>query len=127
MTKFVVTTDYRYWWPIKVRLPNPDPRRAGQVVEQSFKAEFRALPTDEANELRKEIDALEGDERHARQHDLIRRVVVGWDSDVVGEDNEPIQFAEDVMAQLLTNVWVVAAFYRAWSESMTGEKARQGN
>lgn len=125
--KFIVTGDYRYWWPIKVRIPNPDPRRAGQFIEQTFKAEFRAMPTDEAHDVLEEIAKLEGDARAERQNDLLKRVVVGWDDDVVDDREEPIPFSGDVLAELLTNVWVVAAFYRAWSTAMTGEGARRGN
>lgn len=125
--KFVVTRNRRYFWPIKVRMPTADMRRAGNVEEFTFRAEFEAIDTDEARQIREEVNALPADERHARQNDLLLRVVVGWDEDIVDEDKQPVPFETETLAQLLKNQWVSVAFWRAWGESMSGDSARKGN
>jgi hypothetical protein len=125
--KFVVTTSRKYWWPVKVRLPAQDERRAGNVEEFTFKAQFEAINTDEAKAIRDEIAALPEEERDARKNDLLLRVVVGWNDDIVGEDKKPIPFDRDTLVEIIKDPWVLMAFWVAWSESMTGDSARRGN
>lgn len=127
MVKFVVTQSRLYWWPIKVRVPNSDAKRAGQFEEFQFKAQFEAISTDEADKLIADVNALPPDERTGRQNDLLLRVVKGWDDQIIDESKEAIPFDPDTLSQLLTDPWVLVAFWRAWGESMSGEAGRKGN
>lgn len=42
MPKFVMTDKHLYWWPVTVRVPDPD--NAGTFAEQSFEMQFEAQP-----------------------------------------------------------------------------------
>lgn len=125
--KFVLTSDHRYWWPIKVRVPNEDPRKAGQFQEFQFKAQFKAMPIDQANALQAEIAALEPDVQSARQNDALKQVLIGWDDALVDESQEPIPFTPGTVELLLANIWALQALYLAWGASLTGGAARKGN
>ena len=45
--KFMLTDTDQYWWPVTVRVP--DPENAGQILEQEFEMQFeqriRILPS----------------------------------------------------------------------------------
>jgi hypothetical protein len=125
--KFKVTAEHLYWWPIKVRLPNPDPKRAGTFVEQEFKMQFAGLPLDEAKAIENEIKQLPAEEREEREHEHIIRVARDWNEDVVGEDDQPIPFNVETLRELLQSVWVRKAIYVGWAQSQTGEEARRKN
>jgi hypothetical protein len=125
--KFVLTSNYQYWWPIKVRVPHEDARKAGQFREFQFMAQFQAMPIDEANALQAEIEALDPEAQGARQHDALKQVLIGWNDDVVGDDNEPIPFTPDNVQLVLSNIWALQALYLGWGASLTGGAARKGN
>ena len=54
--KFVPSEEYRYWWPIKI--PIPDPNRSGQWRTDTFEMQFRAVPQDRILELQHEYALL---------------------------------------------------------------------
>lgn len=127
MVKFVVTEQHLYWWPVKVRMPNPDPRRAGDVQEFAFKVQFEAIGTEEADQIFAEGNALPADERARHQHDLLVRVTKGWNEDIIDEEKQPVEFTEGTLRKLLDMGWFAAALWRAWGESMRSEGGRKGN
>lgn len=127
MTKFVFTKTRRFYWPVKVRVPNEDPRRAGQMSEFKFNALFEAIDTEEAKSIRSEVDQLPPDEQVDRQNDLLRRVVVGWNEDLIDEDKAPIPFSPEVLDELLRDPWVLLAFWIAWGEALSGDNGRRKN
>ncbi|MBE0695073.1 MAG: hypothetical protein IH590_18500 [Aquamicrobium sp.] len=123
--KFVLTSEHVYWWPVKVRLPDPDPKRAGKIVEQEFMMQFAAISSDEARAVMEEIAALPEAERAEREHDLMLRVARDW-SGVYAQDGE-VAFSPDVLKSMLGIGFYRLAIYRAYNDSMTGEAARKGN
>ena len=125
--KFVVAKNRRYFWPIKVRLPAEDAWRAGTVTEFTFKAQFEAIDSEESKAIKDQVANLPVEERLEHQHDLLLRVVVGWDEDIVDADNQPIPFSTEMLEELLRDQWVSLAFWRAWGEALTGDGARKGN
>lgn len=127
MVKFVVGKVHTYWWPVKVRMPDPDPKRAGNVQEFSFKAQFEAIGTEEADALIAEVNALPLNERSARQHDLLLRVTKDWNEDVIDNDKAPFPFSEDALRELLDMGWFAAGMWRAWGDSQRAEGGRKGN
>lgn len=127
MVKFVVTSAHLFWWPVKVRMPNPDPRRAGQVVEYQFKVQFEDIGTTEADEILTEIAALPQNERAARQHDLLLRVVKDWDQDIVDEGGAAVPFSDAMLRQLMNNIWFANGMWRAWGDAQRAEAGRKGN
>ena len=125
--KFVLTNKHRYWWPVAITVPNPDPNRAGEMVEMQFKMQFEALPRDEAKAMQDRIRALPADEAEAENHADLMRVVKGWDSDVVDEDGDTVPFSAEALSQLLQISWYRLGVYRAWAASIVGEAPRRGN
>lgn len=122
---FVLAERYRFPWPVIVL--SPDPANAGVTIEQTFEAIFEPLPEDEARALNEEFLALETlEERVAHQHDLLLRVVKGW-NDVITADGMPVPFAPETLQSALQYPWVSRGFYAAYSEAMSGDKARLGN
>lgn len=124
--KFVLSPEHVYWWPVKVRLPDPDPKRAGKIVEQEFRMQFVAIPTDEARALAEEIAALPPEEREEREYDLMLRAARGW-SDVYDQDGEELTFSPDLLKSVLQQQFYRVAILRAYADSLTGEAARKGN
>ncbi|HTM76559.1 MAG TPA: hypothetical protein VL133_02880 [Devosia sp.] len=112
MAKFVLKNHYEYWWPVKVRLPNPD--KGGAFIEQTFNAKFRSMSPAKAMEL----GAGAGDEG---TNAFIKEVVMDWDETIVDDDGDTVAFSEAALEDLLANVWVLRGFWAAWSESITGE------
>ena len=125
MTKFILAKEHLYWWPVEIKLP--DPNRAGHFQTQKFQMLFLAMPTDEARALTKEIEALPADQQADREHEHLIRVCRNWNEDVVGEDKKPVPFSEDGLRQALQFPWFRQGLYTAYLNSLRGEEARKGN
>lgn len=123
MPKFRRTSVRRYHWPVVVAFPDPDPAKAGEIVEQTFKVLFEEMPRDKVSALQEEIAALPPKEREAREHDLLIGVVKGWNDDILDDADQPILFSEDELKITLQSTYVQAALYRAYYQSLSGNKA----
>lgn len=124
--KFVLASEHVYWWPVKVKAPDPDPDRAGKIVAQEFEMQFIAIPTDEARALAEEIAALPLEEREAREYDLMLRACRNWRG-VYRDDGSEIMFDVDLLKSVLQIAFYRAGILRAYADSLTGEAARKGN
>lgn len=124
--KFVLTSEHVYWWPVKVKLPDPDQKRAGKLIEQEFTIQFAAMPEDEARELAAEIAALPQAEREARQHEAILVVSRGW-AGVFDENGEEVPFSAELLREAIRSPFFRLAIYNAYFASTSGEAARKGN
>lgn len=127
MTKFRPTKKRVYWWPVTVRYPDPDPAKAGEIAEETFKARFEEIPRDEAKRLQEEMAALPYDKREEKEHELIIRVMTGWNEDVVDEGDQPIPFSGEALRSVLQSSYARLAINTAYFLSLTGEAARKGN
>jgi hypothetical protein len=125
--KFVLTTKHFYWWPVTVAVPHPDQKRAGEMLEMTFKLQFESLPRDEAKALYEQARALPAAEAEAQSHADLLRVVKDWDEDVVDDAGRPVPFSAEALQQLLQISWYRLGVYRAWAASQVGEAARRGN
>lgn len=125
--KFVLTRKHRYWWPVTVAVPNPDPDRAGEMVEMTFKMQFETLPRDEALALQERTAKAAGAEAEGAAYADLMRVVKGWDGDVVDENGCLVPFTLEALQQLLQVSWYRLGVYRAWTASLVGEAPRRGN
>ncbi len=123
--QFKLAETYRYWWPVTVRVPDPD--RAGQILEQSFRVLFEPLDR-EAQLAESEKAAGLRSMRDLVDHEIetALRVVKGWDG-VVGEKDLLVPFSEDVLTQALRWDWFREGLQKALKESLAGEAARLGN
>lgn len=115
MAKFVFKPDFKYWWPVKVKTPNDDPKRGGGTIEQTFNAQFRSISTSETRDL------MAGAEDGTIE--FIKAVVVDWDESIVDDEGNAVPFSEGALDDMLSNVWVLKAFWTAWAESTSGQAA----
>ncbi|MER8946094.1 hypothetical protein [Mesorhizobium sp. M0959] len=123
--KFVMTKEYRYWWPVKIE--RPDPVNPGKWQTQSYTHEFVGVSEDEAKELEKEIAALAtAEEKSARQHDLIMKASRNW-RDVIDDHKNPVEFTEELLRQALQDTWYRVGLYNAYASSLASPAARKGN
>lgn len=108
---FIVDTDPKFTHPVKVRVPVD-----GGFEEQSCKATFRVIPTEEAAEY----DLTDGESSAA----FLRRALVSLD-DLVDRNNQPVPYNDQLRDQLLSLSYFRAAVARTYFEAMAG--ARAGN
>ncbi len=118
---FKVTKEHTFWWPVKVRLPDPD--KAGAIKEETFNMRFRALAADRAK-------AIEADNANAdiidRSIASILEVALDW-SDVVDDDRNPVPFTPEALTDALLYPFVRDGIVAAYAAAISGQAARQGN
>jgi hypothetical protein len=122
--KFVLAPSMTYWWPVVVRIP--DPEKAGSIIEQKLKVQFEPEEQDAALEQAEIYAGLASPkERAAHERRQLVNVVRGWD-DVIDGDKKPVPFTEENFRAALQKKWFRDGLYRGYSESLNGE-ARLGN
>lgn len=121
---FVVASKHRFWWPVTVRMP--DPEKPGQLIEATFQMQFETLPMERARALDAERNALPADERTARLNDWLFEVAKDW-HEVIDADRAPIPFSREAFAAFLELAWHRNAVIEAYGEAMSGQAARLGN
>lgn len=123
--QFKLARSYRYWWPVTVRVP--DPENAGKIIEQTLKVQLEPLPQDELDAAQEESAALKT-MREVTDHGIrqIQRVITNWDG-VVDAAGDPVPFSDEMLKQALQHVWFRAGIQKALAESQNGEAARLGN
>tara|TARA_R110000868_G_scaffold368852_1_gene631979 strand:- start:6232 stop:6612 length:381 start_codon:yes stop_codon:yes gene_type:complete len=125
--KFQLAKTRRYWWPVKVRVPDAAPENAGQFVEQELKVQFEPLSRDEmiaSQEAYLDLTTARDVADFERQQ--LFRVVKDWDG-VIDDDHAPVAFSEEMLATALQEEWFRTGVYAAHAESLGGEAARLGN
>ncbi|KMK68583.1 hypothetical protein [Puniceibacterium sp. IMCC21224] len=122
---FVLTEQQLYWWPVTVRIPDPD--TPGKIVEQQFKIQFEAQDQDEAVA---HTDGYQGlttaEAQAAHERAWLRRISRNWD-DVVGPDKAPIPFNDATFGNALQQTWFRIGVYDAYRQSINGQEVRLGN
>lgn len=123
--KFKLSKSHRYWWPVRVRIP--DPEQPGMIIEQQLKIQFEPLSREdmlEAQDAAAKISSL----REMADHEAAqaRRIVRNWEG-VVDEYGAVVPFTPELLDQALGQSWFRKAVQDALTESMNGEAARLGN
>lgn len=123
--QFKLSDTDRYWWPVIVRIP--DPQNPGRILEQTFQAEFEPL-SPEAESEAAEVAAGLNSLREILDHSIAQaaRVVKNWDGVVDGEKN-PVPFSPDKLRLALGKTWFRIGVNEAYQQSLKGEAARLGN
>lgn len=123
--KFVLTKSHRYWWPVAVRIP--DPENPGKILEQVLKVQFEPK-TREAYLAAQEKAAKLTSLRELIEHEIqeAREVIRNWD-DTVGDDGQPVPFSPENLEQALQQSWFRKGVHEALEKSMNGEEAVLGN
>lgn len=123
--KFKIVDEHIYWWPVEVRIPDPD--KPGKTVTQSFTMQFQAIPADESAAMMKEIQELPTAEaRQARQHEELVKVCKNW-RDVTDDKGEEVPFSTEALKACLQFSWFSRGLYNAYGRSMAPDEARKGN
>lgn len=86
----------------------------GGFKEQTFRATFRVIPVDELGDTA----TLEG------QKQLLTRIVCHFD-DVVGEDDKPVPYSDELRGQFIAVPYIRAALVQTYLQAVT--KTKLGN
>ncbi len=123
--KFTLAKTPRYWWPVTVRVPDPD--NAGKMLEQQLRLWVEPMTRDEQVAANEELNALTT-MREMTDFDVAQtlRVVKGWEG-VVDDDGAPVPFSEDALKQAMQFDWFRRDVAAAVTASLRGEEARLGN
>jgi len=108
---FVVDPDPQFTHTVKVKVPVD-----GGYEEQSCKATFRVIPTEEAATF----DLTDG----AESTEFLRRALVSLD-DLVDGNKQPVPYNDTLRDQLLSRAYFRTAVARTYFAAMTG--AQSGN
>ncbi|MHB2265808.1 hypothetical protein [Aliihoeflea sp. PC F10.4] len=122
--KFKLADTHTYWWPIKVKMPDPD--QAGKVLEFEFSMQFESVPLDQARAEDKAIAELAPAEQTGMRLDQMMKRCRGW-RDVVGDDGGDIPFNETNLSRAMQSSWFRMGVFRAFDESLVPGEARRGN
>ncbi len=125
--KFKVAKERLFWWPVKVAVPDPDPARAGKMIQQQFNMQFLSMPQDDAKKEQIKLAGMDLQERIDREHDLLKSVCRDWDDQVVDEDGQAIPFSKEMLSSLIADNFFRIGLYSAYQEAMSGDGARLKN
>lgn len=123
--QFVLAPSNAYWWPVTVRMPDPD--SAGKFLEQKFEIRFEPRDQDADLAERARILAIEdpaGQQRADRKS--LADVCKGWRG-VVTPDKAELPFNATNLDAALQKPWIRIAVWQAYWDSVSGQEARLGN
>ena len=123
--QFKLSKSHRYWWPVVVRLP--DPENAGKIIEQRFEVQFEPLSREDMLAAQEEASKLTS-LRELTDHEMAQalRIVKNWQG-VVDDAGEVVPFSADMLTGALQQPWFRNALNAALGQSMNGDEARLGN
>lgn len=123
--KFKITEKPRYWWPVVVRVPDPD--NAGKFQEQKLKVLFEPHDRDEALAADEAFKGLKtAREKADHEHRQLLDVVKNWD-EVEDDEKNPVPFTPEAFLQSMKFSWFRTAVYSAYADSVGGIEAQVGN
>lgn len=123
--KFRMVEKYIYWWPVSVRIP--DPENPGKFIEQSLKIQFE--PQDHEtriaeSEIYRGLKTLREQEEHEVRQ--LHAVCRNWD-EVIDDQGTPVPFTPEAFQRAIRVKWFRDAIYKAYGASLNGQEARLGN
>ncbi|MBZ4022198.1 hypothetical protein CKO11_06975 [Rhodobacter sp. TJ_12] len=125
MAKFVMVKKHLYWWPVTVRMP--DPENAGQFVEQSFEMQFEAQSREAVLDHQERYTALTTDrERIEADKEQMRAVCRSWRG-IVDEEGADVPFTQARLDDAVGLPWFRTGVMRAIAEASFGQEAKAGN
>lgn len=123
--KFKLVEAPRYWWPMVVRMPDPD--NPGAVIEQRLEVLLQARPQDELIAEQRRISTLADPvEQIVAERNSLAAVIHSWRG-VVDDDGTDVPFTPAARDQAMQHSWFRAGLSRALAESLAGQEARLGN
>lgn len=123
--KFVMVKKHLYWWPVTVRMP--DPETAGAYFEQTFEMQFEAQNREAALAAQEHYAALATErERIEADKEQMRQICVGWRG-IIDEDGVDLPFSVERLDDAIGVSWFRAGVMRAIAEANLGLEAKAGN
>lgn len=121
---FKVVSTHLFWWPVTVKMPDPD--NAGRLSAQTFELRFEALPLDRARAIDAARAKLPAEEQDAHAFDFLLEISKDW-REVVDADGSPIPFTADGFQAQLSLPWFRDGVVAAYVQATSGQEARLGN
>jgi hypothetical protein len=123
--KFVLVERPTVWWPVTVRVPDPD--QPGKLAVQRLKVQFVVRDRDEVLDRQEYYAALETErERIEAETADMAETICGWDGVVDGNGN-PVPFSEEMLRAAWKKSWFRVGVYAAQAEVILGKEAQTGN
>ncbi|PZQ20463.1 MAG: hypothetical protein DI569_15460 [Sphingopyxis macrogoltabida] len=94
---------------VKVKVPVD-----GGHADQDFKATFAVMPADEVSDY--ELGTIPG------STDFLKKIIVSM-SDLVGKDDQPVSYNDQVRDGMLSLVYVRKALVQTYLQAMAGAQA----
>lgn len=119
--KFKLTDTDSFWWPVRVRVPDPD--KAGEVLTQTLEMKFAPQDQDEVLAQQETYNKLRtARERVDHEREQLQKICLDWR----GLEGDPPFNAEN-FAKAIGKAWFRQAVYEAYSDSLSGTAALTGN
>lgn len=106
---FKITSDPKFTHPVTVCRPVD-----GGHVEETFKVTYRVV----------DVDQLGGTHDLEGQQIILKKIVCGFE-EVVGEDDKPLPYSEELRDQLIAKPFIRAAMFQTYLAAVT--KTKVGN
>ncbi|SMF83080.1 hypothetical protein SAMN06265365_14846 [Tistlia consotensis] len=133
-----VLADRRPQFDWKISVQRPDPKSGGKHVTSTFTARFDPLTPEEEQERLEgaavRLDTAGDDgmkglvarslEAQEEDKSLLRRVWVGWGKDVVGQDNKPLEYSDELREQMIAWPEIRTAVLAAYNEAMNPQNPK---
>lgn len=136
---FKLSSELTFPWPVKVI--EPDPKKAGKLIEHEFIAIFAILDPEriEASLAARRavlakmhpeatLEELKELDEELKLHDrtALFDILRDW-SDLLDDDGKPIRFTQAMFNEVIKHKRVRNGLIRAYEEAISEDKARLGN
>lgn len=121
---FKLAKTYRYWWPVTVRVP--DPENPGKFQEQQLRVQFEPLPRSEQIDGVEQLQRMDMRGTYDYEIEKAAAQVKTWEG-VVDDAGEVAPFTPELLTQAMQFEWFRKGISKALIESQNGEEARSGN
>lgn len=106
-----------YKWPVEWTVPAD----GGRQTKLGFEAEFKRLPQTRIDEI---YAAVTNGAREISDDAVVDEVLIGWGSNVLDENDQPLQFTPSNIKVVLDVQGARSAIVRAFFNSLTGAKEK---
>lgn len=121
---FKLAKTYRYWWPVTVRVP--DPETPGTFQEQQLRLQYEPLSRDQQIANSEKVQKMSLREIHQFELEQAAAQIRNWEG-VIDDTGEIVPFTPDLLSQAMGFEWFRKGAVKGLTDSQNGEEARTGN